>query len=225
MALPQLAYRSAALRHGDRRADFAQRVVSQVECAEAHYRIALARAFFQVPRECFIESILEEFALSDYALPIGYRQTISRPSTVAKILAAAELKKGERVLEVGSGCGYMLAMLSCLGARAFGVEMIKPLADAARSRLSSMGAKNILIRCADGYRGWPEHAPFDLIIVSAAVEKIPPLLAAQLSKQGRMLAPLRLSAREQRLTLWRRSATVETLISQDLGPCHFVMLQ
>src|SRR6184192_1339011 len=121
-----------------------------------------------VPREAFVESGLEEFAYEDVALPIGENQTISQPYIVALMIEAAEIKPGDRVLEVGAGSGYAAAVMSRIADRVCAIERIPSLGDAARERFRRLGYDNIALRVGDGTRGWPEAAPFDAILVAAS---------------------------------------------------------
>jgi len=143
-----------------------------------------------VPRDRFIPSQLAEHAYDDGPLPIGESQTISQPYMVALICEVSQLGGGERVLEVGTGSGYQAAVLSRLAREVYTVECIAHLHDRARVILNSAGCGNISIRCADGSDGWPEQAPFDVIIVTAATPGIPRPLLEQLTPQGRLIAPI-----------------------------------
>ncbi len=151
----------------------------------------IVRAFSRVPRENFIPSELKQEAYEDTALPIGKGQTISQPYTIAVMLSLLELKKSQKVLEVGSGCGYVLALLSEMvgnGGKVFGVEIIKELAENAEKNLS--GYRNVRVYNKNGFYGLPEEAPFDRILISAAVAKIPEPLIEQLKEDGIIVAPV-----------------------------------
>src|SRR4051812_1590436 len=121
-------------------------------------------AMRRVPREAFVEPGFDEFAYEDSPLPIGEEQTISQPYIVAAMIEAAEVKPGERVLEVGTGSGYAAAVLSQIAGQVYGIERHKSLAEAARRRLTDLGYENVEIRVGDGTLGWPEAAPFDAIL-------------------------------------------------------------
>ncbi|MGH7950103.1 MAG: protein-L-isoaspartate(D-aspartate) O-methyltransferase [Candidatus Binataceae bacterium] len=143
-----------------------------------------------VPRDRFIPSELTEHAYDDGPLPIGESQTISQPYMVALICEVSQLRGGERVLEIGTGSGYQAAVLSRLAREAYTVECIAHLHDRARVILNSVGYGNIALRCGDGSEGWPEQAPFDVIVVTAATPGIPRPLLEQLTPEGRLIAPI-----------------------------------
>jgi len=157
-----------------------------------------------VPRHRFVPAQYAEDAYGDHPLPIGYGQTISQPYIVALMTELLELKGHEKVLEIGAGSGYQAAILSLLAREVFTVERIPQLAEKARERLSELGYRNVHIRVGDGYEGWPEHAPYDAIIVTCAAEEIPPPLIEQLADGGRMVIPLGESGWSQRLVLVRK---------------------
>jgi protein-L-isoaspartate(D-aspartate) O-methyltransferase len=180
----------------------------------------LIDAFAAVPRDRFVAEAFNLSAMDDNALPIGYGQTISKPSTVARMLALIGIRKGMTVLEIGCGSGYCSAVMAAAGARVFAVEYVGLLAQKTRRMLDSMNYQNIIIRRGDGRRGWAEHAPYDAIVVSAAFQNIEPELLKQLvSPGGRLVAPVGNSS-GQILTLWEaRNGGVH---SYQLEPCSFV---
>lgn len=143
-----------------------------------------------VPRHLFLPPEQAGHAYEDRPLPIGSGQTISQPYIVAFMTEQLDLSGKDRVLEIGTGSGYQTAVLSRLAAKVFTIEIRPELAEAARERLASLGAKNVEVRAADGYRGWPEEGPFDAILVAAAPERIPPPLLEQLALGGRMVIPV-----------------------------------
>lgn len=147
-------------------------------------------AMREVPRHLFVSPRLAEQAYEDHPLPIGHGQTISQPYIVAFMTEALSLKGGETVLEVGAGSGYQSAVLSRIAARVFGIEIVEPLAKEAEERLASLGYRNVEIRAGDGYAGWPEHAPFDAILVAAAAPRVPEPLKQQLRDGGRLIVPV-----------------------------------
>jgi protein-L-isoaspartate(D-aspartate) O-methyltransferase len=147
-------------------------------------------AFEQVPRDAFVPEALADRAYEDIALPIGLEQTISQPSMIALMLAALDCKPRQRVLEVGSGSGYVLALLSQLGCEVFGIERHAELAARARETLRSVGMTDVVVHDGDGALGVPEHAPYDRILVSAGAAYIPEPLLAQLSEGGRLVMPV-----------------------------------
>jgi len=142
------------------------------------------------PRHLFIPEILAELAYLDRPLPIGEGQTISQPYIVALMTELLQLKGHEKVLEIGTGSGYQAAVLSPLVDTCFTIELVKKLAAEADSVLKQLGYHNVVTRCGDGYRGWPEHAPFDRIIITAAPEEIPEALVKQLKPDGIMVLPV-----------------------------------
>jgi protein-L-isoaspartate(D-aspartate) O-methyltransferase len=147
-------------------------------------------AMEEVPRHRFVVPLDEAAAYDDNPLPIGFGQTISQPYIVALMTAALQLKEGDRVLEIGTGSGYQTAILSRLAREVYSIEFVKSLAEDAERRLQEFGCDNVHIRVSDGYEGWPEEAPFDGIIVTAAPEEVPDTLIAQLSPKGRLVIPV-----------------------------------
>jgi protein-L-isoaspartate(D-aspartate) O-methyltransferase len=160
------------------------------------------RAMAAIPRHRFISSAFEFQAYDEKALPIGHGQTISHPYTVAKMTELLEVKKDDKVLEIGTGSGYQAAILCSMGIALFSIEIIKPLADRARETLHDLGFKPAL-RTADGSSGWPAHAPFNGIIVTAGAPVLPEQLLDQLEEGGRLLIPIG-SRDEQQLTMYQR---------------------
>jgi protein-L-isoaspartate(D-aspartate) O-methyltransferase len=147
-------------------------------------------AFEQVPREAFLPPELAARAYEDCALPIGLDQTISQPSMIALMLAALACEPHHRVLEVGSGSGYVLALLSQLGCEVFGVERHAELAERSRETLREIGVGSVVVQEADGTLGLPAHAPYDRVLVSAAAAAIPEPLLAELKEGGRLVMPV-----------------------------------
>ncbi|MGZ5381938.1 MAG: protein-L-isoaspartate(D-aspartate) O-methyltransferase, partial [Thermoanaerobaculia bacterium] len=143
-----------------------------------------------VPRHLFVPPAEEAFAYDDRPLPIGSGQTISQPYVVAFMAEQLRLTGNEKVLEIGTGSGYSTAILASLAAKVYSIEIRPELAREAKERLEKLGVTNVDLRAADGYRGWPEEAPFDAILVTAAPEKVPPPLLEQLSASGRMVIPV-----------------------------------
>jgi protein-L-isoaspartate(D-aspartate) O-methyltransferase len=148
------------------------------------------RAMGRVPRQRFVPKDWQGLAYVDHALPIDRQQTISQPYIVALMTQEARPTSRSRALEIGTGSGYQAAVLAELCKEVYSVEILKPLADSARQRLAALGYKNITIRHGDGYQGWREHAPFDLIVVTAAADHVPQPLVEQLAVGGRMVIPL-----------------------------------
>nr|WP_207061535.1 protein-L-isoaspartate(D-aspartate) O-methyltransferase [Motiliproteus sp. SC1-56] len=151
---------------------------------------AVMEAMAQVPREAFVSPDLRREAYANYPLPIDHGQTISQPYMVALMTDLLEPRPQHRVLEVGTGCGYQSAVLSLLVERVVSLEVIKALATSARARLARLGYGNVEVIHADGGGGWPELAPYDGIIVTAAPTEIPPALIEQLADDGRLVIPV-----------------------------------
>ena len=163
-----------------------------------------------VPRHLFVPEPLRADAYRDSPLPIGHGQTISQPYIVAFMTQALEVVPEHRVLEIGTGSGYQAAVLSVLAKEVYTIEIVPALAARARETLSSLGYRNIQVRTGNGYLGWPEHAPYDRIMVTAAPDEVPPALLRQLKIGGVMVIPV--GTVSQELLVLRRTATgTETL--------------
>lgn len=147
-------------------------------------------ALERVPRQAFVPEEYQDEAFADGPLPIGYGQTISQPYIVAAMTELLRLTHNSRVLEIGTGSGYQAAILAELAAEVYSIETIPALCEQARQRLARLGYHNVQVRCGDGYAGWPEHAPYDAIIVTAAPDHIPQPLVEQLADGGRMVIPV-----------------------------------
>ncbi len=151
---------------------------------------AVLNAMERIPREAFVLPSFHDQAYEDQALPISHGQTISQPQIVAMMTAALDLTKSHKVLEIGTGSGYQAAILSRLCRRVYTIERYRSLLNEAEARFESMRLNNITTRCADGSRGWPEQAPFDRIIVTAAAAEFPHDLAQQLMPGGILVVPV-----------------------------------
>lgn len=182
---------------------------------------ALLDAMGRVAREAFVPAEFAAEAYADGPLPIGAGQTISQPYIVALMIEALALRPGERVLEVGAGCGYAAAVLATMGARIFAIERHAALAETARARLAALGLA-VRLRVGDGHAGWPEAAPFDAILVSAAGSAVPEALKRQLAQGGRLVIPVGPPGGQTLLRLTRRG--LERFESRDFGPVSFVPL-
>jgi protein-L-isoaspartate(D-aspartate) O-methyltransferase len=147
-------------------------------------------ALRKVERHLFVPGDEARLAYADHPLPIGHAQTISQPYIVAFMTEALKLRGGERVLEIGTGSGYQAAVLSEIAAQVFTIEIVAPLAEEARARLERLGYRNVSVRAGDGYAGWPEEAPFDAIMVTAAAPSVPEPLKRQLKDGGRLILPV-----------------------------------
>ena len=151
---------------------------------------AVLRAMEEVPREEFVDTGFEDTAYADQALPIACGQTISQPYVVAYMTAMLELRPEHRVLEIGTGSGYQAAVLAELASEVFTIEIVPSLAEKAGALLARLGYEHVHVRQGDGYLGWPEQAPFDAIIVTAAPDHVPEPLVEQLAEGGRMVLPV-----------------------------------
>jgi protein-L-isoaspartate(D-aspartate) O-methyltransferase len=178
-------------------------------------------AMGRVPREAFVPESLASEAYFDCALPIDCEQTISQPVIVAMMTEALELSGSERVLEIGAGSGYQTAILAELAASVFSIERHAELARNAEARLAELGYRNVAIRTCDGSAGWPEEAPFDRIIVTAAARECPPALWDQLAEAGILVGPFGPEA-EQTLVAFRKLNGQRH--SRVLTGCRFVPL-
>jgi len=174
-----------------------------------------------VPRHEFVPATVREDAYADSPLPIGHGQTISQPYIVALMTELARPSPADRVLEVGTGSGYQAAVLSRLVARVFSVELVDPLALSAASTLRRLGYGNVTVRSGDGYLGWPDEAPFDIIIVTAAPEEVPAALVAQLKPGGRLIVPVGRVYDVQDLQLIEKDATGR-VSTRSVIPVRFV---
>ena len=159
----------------------------------------------RVPRHLFVPELLAHLAYQDMPLPIGFEKTISQPYMCALMTDLLAPERYETVLEVGTGLGYQTAVLAELAGHVWSVEIVEELADSAQVRLGQLGYTNIDIRIGDGSRGWPEHAPFDKVMVAAAAENVPAALFEQLKPNGRLVMPLG-PADTQQLTVLHKDA-------------------
>jgi protein-L-isoaspartate(D-aspartate) O-methyltransferase len=180
----------------------------------------VTKAMQRVPRGEFLPPELKHLAGKDSPLPIGEDQTISQPSLVARMTEELHLHSGSRVLEIGTGCGFQTAVLAELAKEVFTIEVRAALSREAESRLDKLGYKNIHFKIGDGTQGWPEYAPFDAIIVTAAPDRVPIELTRQLSPGGIMIIPVgEEHATQQLLSLKKTPAGIETT---ELLPVRFV---
>ena len=173
--------------------DFAaerQRMVQQQLMARGIKDERVLAAMAKVPREEFVPADSRAATYEDGPLPIGYDQTISQPYIVAFMTEQLRLSPTDRVLEIGTGSGYQAAILAELAGEVYTIEIVAPLAQSAEAALQRLGYKNVHVKLGDGYKGWPENAPFDAIIVTCAPEKVPQLLTDQLKESGRMIIPV-----------------------------------
>ncbi len=178
----------------------------------------ILEALRRVPRHLFVPPRYRAFSYIDSPLPIGNNQTISQPYIVALMTELLQLKATDKVLEIGTGSGYQAAVLAELASEVYTIEIIELLAHSADSLLISLGYNNIFVRAGDGYKGWPEVAPFDAIIVTCAPSDIPEPLIEQLKEGGRMVIPV--GENSQELVLLKKEDG--KIIQQDIIPVRFV---
>ena len=195
-----------------------ERMVQEQMVARGIHDPQVLEALRKVPRHRFVPGEMRTSAYDDTPLPIGLGQTISQPYMVAFMTEALELKPQDRVLEIGTGSGYQAAVLSLMAREVYSLEIIERLGKQAEARLKELGCENVRVRIGDGYRGWPEAAPFDAIIVTAAPSDVPPALVAQLRPGGRMVIPVGRGV--QNLIRLRR--TTNGLERESLMPVRFV---
>ena len=179
------------------------------------------RVMREVPRHKFVPPEYVDQAYEDHPLPIGYGQTISQPYIVAWMTELLELQPGEKVLEIGTGSGYQAAVLAELGyVDVYSIEIVPELAESAGTRLQDLGYTNVKVKQGDGYYGWPEYAPFDAIIVTAAPDHLPAPLAEQLAEGGRIVIPIGPPGFYQ--SLWKFVKEEGDLKAYNLGGVAFV---
>jgi len=196
------------------------RMVERLRAEGIEDEVVLA-AMNSVPRHIFVDEALGTRAYDDVSLPIGFGQTISRPYIVARMIEIVRAGKPlDRVLEIGTGCGYQAAVLAQLAREVYSVERVQPLYERARGCLEELQADNVTLRYADGGMGIPEAAPFDGIVMAAAATHVPPALLEQLTVGGRMVLPL--GTQEQVLCLYERDA--QGIRETRLEPVKFVPL-
>lgn len=178
-------------------------------------------AMRKVPRHEFVPLKKRPYAYGDFPLPIGKGQTISQPYIVALMTELAGLRGDEKVLEIGTGSGYQAAVLAEIVKKVFTIEIIQELAESAAERLKRLGYENVTVRTGDGYKGWEEEAPFDVILVTAAPEKVPPLLLEQLAPGGRLVIPEGPAGKQ---VLKRYIKKDGEILEEDVIPVRFVPL-
>jgi protein-L-isoaspartate(D-aspartate) O-methyltransferase len=183
--------------------------------------VRVLEAMRRVPRHEFVPVDMQDAAYEDRPLPIGEGQTISQPYMVASMTTALALEGTERVLEIGTGSGYQAAVLSCLAAEVFTIEVRSPLASAARERLARLGFANVHVHCGDGSLGLEECAPFDAILVSAAAPSVPEPLLDQLAEGGRLAIPVGWEEHQEFRLLQK---TTGQITSRAVEQCRFVPL-
>jgi len=207
------------LKYREQRKAMAQRAAQLYDLKDSRVIAAVSN----VPRHQFVSEDLRELAYADTPLPIGYGQTISAPYIVAWMTEELELKDGDRVLEIGTGSGYQAAVLAELGyVEVYSIEIVPELAEGAADLLRSLGYDDIHLTQGDGYFGWPQYAPFDAIIVTAAPDHLPSPLVEQLADGGRMLIPIGPPGGYQ--SMWKFIKQNGELTAHNLGGVIFVPL-
>ncbi len=199
-----------------------QMVSSQIVARGISHQATL-QAMRKVPRHLFVPASYASEAYSDRPLSIGYNQTISQPLIVAHMTELARPAKGKKALEIGTGSGYQAAVLAEIVDSVYTIEIVPELARESEARLRMLGYRNIVVRSGDGYKGWPEHAPFDIILVTAAADHIPEPLKEQLAEGGRLIMPVGNPATVQQLiVLTKRKGKIT---EQRLETVRFVPLK
>jgi protein-L-isoaspartate(D-aspartate) O-methyltransferase len=161
-------------------------------------------AFATIPREEYVIEKYRDHAYDDLEVPSGFKQSLDRPFENAIMIEALEIDPSDKVLEVGTGSGYLASLLSKIGSKVYTIEIVPEIADDARKRLSRLGYTNIEVKTGDGFLGWPEHAPFDAIVMTASPNRIPKPITEQLKEGGRLVLPLGGSEKFQELVLFRK---------------------
>jgi protein-L-isoaspartate(D-aspartate) O-methyltransferase len=195
-------------------------MVEQQIAARGVKDLRVLAAMGKVPRHRFVHVTQAGNAYDDRPLPIGHGQTISQPYIVAYMTELLRLQPGARILEVGTGCGYQAAVLAEIARQVYSIEIVKPLADGARKTLASLGHANVEVRHGDGYGGWPDQAPFDGIVVTAAPDHVPPALVAQLAVGARLVIPV--GDMDQEIRVITKTASGQR--EERLIPVRFVPL-
>ncbi|MEY4939875.1 MAG: hypothetical protein RIQ93_1610 [Verrucomicrobiota bacterium] len=198
----------------------ANRMIEEQIIARGVTQERLLEALRAVPRDRFVPAEYRREAYADHPLPIGHGQTISQPFIVAFMTEAANIQRGSKVLEIGTGSGYQAAVLAALGARVFTIEIVPALAERAAATLKALGYDQVHVRAGDGYCGWPEEGPFDAIVVTAAPNEIPPALIAQLAEGGRLVIPVGPQSDGQELRLITKTGGM--IQQRTLLPVRFV---
>jgi protein-L-isoaspartate(D-aspartate) O-methyltransferase len=204
----------------DRYADARERMVKQQLSDRGIEDKATLAAMKKVKRHLFVPADQMNYAYEDGPLPIGYGQTISQPYMVAYMTEAISPAKGMKVLEIGTGSGYQAAILAEIVDSVFTIEIVEPLGKQSAILLKGLGYSNIKVRIGDGFAGWPQHGPYDAIIVTAAAEEIPPPLAVQLKEGGRLIIPIGKPDKVQTLVL--ATKVKGNLVKTNLFPVRFV---
>jgi protein-L-isoaspartate(D-aspartate) O-methyltransferase len=196
-----------------------QQMISEHLIARGIKDPLVIKAMSIVPRHLFVPEELKEISYSDSPLPIGYYQTISQPYIVAFMTEAAKLTPDSKVLEIGTGSGYQAAVLSLIAKEIYSIEVLEPLAKEAMTRFDKLKYNNIYVKIGDGFKGWKEKGPFDVIILTAAPEKLPQTLVDQLKPGGTIIAPI---GRETQELIRYTKTDAHHLKQEILMPVRFV---
>ena len=199
-----------------------QRMVDEQIVARGITDSRVLAAMGKVPREQFVPDDVRAASYTDRPLAIGYGQTISQPYIVAFMTEQLHLQSTDQVLEIGTGSGYQAAVLGELAAEVYSVEIIEPLGRSAEATLQRLGCKNVHVKIGDGYKGWPEHAPFDAVIVTCAPDHVPPALVDQAKDGGRIIIPVGPSLAQQLYLLQKNGNQVE---KRAILPVRFVPME
>jgi protein-L-isoaspartate(D-aspartate) O-methyltransferase len=213
---------ASASRQDEFTADRQRMVGEQIAARDVRDPRVLA-AMRDVPRHLFVPPELQRQAYQDRPLPIGYNQTISQPYIVALMTELARPRPSDRALEVGTGSGYQAAVLSRLVSHVYTIEIVEPLARVAEQRLKELGYANVTVRTGDGYAGWPDMAPFDVILVTAAPDHVPAPLLTQLKPGGRLVIPVGPVSDVQELQLLEKD-NAGRISTTRVAPVQFVPL-
>ena len=198
-----------------------EEMVQQQIAARGITDVNVLAAFRKVPRHLFVSEALRDQAYGDYPLPIGEQQTISQPYIVAEMTQALELKKDDRVLEIGTGSGYQAAILAEIVYRVYTIERIRTLYVQTRKLLDRLQYHSIVMRCSDGTSGWQDEGPFDAIIVTAGAPEVPEKMLDQLVEGGRMVVPVGNQHSQELIKLTKNKSGIQ---KSNLGGCRFVKL-
>lgn len=183
--------------------------------------LRIMEAMNRIPRHLFVHESLQHKAYGDFPLPIGGNQTISQPYIAAAMTEALQLRKTDRVLEIGTGSGYQTALLAELAGQVFTIERIRSIGVKSQKLLERLNYMNIVFKVFDGTYGWPDQAPFDAVLIAASTREIPKMLVDQLGDSGRLIAPVG-DLEQQNLTVLTRKN--DRIISHEIGYCKFVPL-
>lgn len=181
-------------------------------------------AFQKVPRHEFVPPEYRNKAYADLEIPIGEGQTLDRPYEDALMISAMAIEPGHRVLEVGTGSGYVASLMGQLAKEVYTIEILEPLAKEAEKRVKHLGYSNVFVRAGDGFAGWPDVAPFDSIILTCSPDRVPPLLIDQLREGGRIVLPIGSDKKFQELQLYKKINGELTLV-QRLTGANFVPME